>query len=435
VAGDISALTKSAWKATLNLADNVTKKIEEIWDDFEGLTESIWNATLGLVDNISQGIENVAGDISDLTKSAWKATLDIGGNLVEGIKSLADDISDLVSGKWAINILGNISWPSWSGKGDVESMLSKIFGINFDLPFIKFAAGGNVPGYWNGADGGAGDTVPALLTPGEVVIPRKIVKQHRSLIDAMMTGDLPGYANGGTVYYRSGMPYKNIGGVPHEMHGLKIGGYEVGISTKGVTVNDKNLDQVVKDAGSAAVETTKTVTKYATQAATLGAYDAETGKLSLGNISLENTVEAFSGLAEAIGLTDLTDFVEDKMHDMLKKAVNGMDVIFGDGGGNDNDLFKGNLPALATGTDYIPMTAPYLLHQGERVTPARYTGEQERLLERILTAIEGNGGDVNIRIHADGKEQTYRYTRERLARESRREIVIDARGVGTLSFA
>jgi TP901 family phage tail tape measure protein len=46
----------------------------------------------------------------------------------------------------------------------------------------KFAKGGVVPGSGNG------DTVPAMLTPGEVVIPKGIAKENMSLLSSLMSG-------------------------------------------------------------------------------------------------------------------------------------------------------------------------------------------------------------------------------------------------------
>jgi hypothetical protein len=46
--------------------------------------------------------------------------------------------------------------------------------------------------------GGRGnkDTEPALLTPGEAVIPAEMVKKYAPLIEGMIAGNIPGYATG-----------------------------------------------------------------------------------------------------------------------------------------------------------------------------------------------------------------------------------------------
>jgi TP901 family phage tail tape measure protein len=58
-----------------------------------------------------------------------------------------------------------------------------------------------VPGYADGVvsvpgQKGQGDTVPAMLSPGEAVIPAKFAKKYAPLINAMVAGNIPGYNNG-----------------------------------------------------------------------------------------------------------------------------------------------------------------------------------------------------------------------------------------------
>jgi TP901 family phage tail tape measure protein len=52
------------------------------------------------------------------------------------------------------------------------------------------ATGGYVPGSGNS------DSYPAMLTPGEAVIPKAAAAQHAPLISALISGNLPGYAEG-----------------------------------------------------------------------------------------------------------------------------------------------------------------------------------------------------------------------------------------------
>ena len=46
---------------------------------------------------------------------------------------------------------------------------------------------------------GAGDVVPAMLSPGEAVIPAKQAGRYRPMIKQMIAGNLPGYAKGGII--------------------------------------------------------------------------------------------------------------------------------------------------------------------------------------------------------------------------------------------
>jgi TP901 family phage tail tape measure protein len=65
----------------------------------------------------------------------------------------------------------------------------------FKIPFSsgpkKMATGGIVPG-----PAGAGDVIPALLTPGESVVTRAATQRYGPIINAMNEGRLPGFAYG-----------------------------------------------------------------------------------------------------------------------------------------------------------------------------------------------------------------------------------------------
>ena len=66
---------------------------------------------------------------------------------------------------------------------------------------VAGAAGGVVRGYANGVMSvpgptGAGDVVPAMLSPGEAVIPTKVAKKYRPLIQGIIADNIPGFING-----------------------------------------------------------------------------------------------------------------------------------------------------------------------------------------------------------------------------------------------
>ena len=58
-----------------------------------------------------------------------------------------------------------------------------------------------IPGYEDGVISvpgpkGAGDIQPAMLSPGEAVVPAKMAKKYAPLISAMISGNIPGYSQG-----------------------------------------------------------------------------------------------------------------------------------------------------------------------------------------------------------------------------------------------
>jgi hypothetical protein len=100
----------------------------------------------------------------------------IGTRLWDGIKDALNGIGSFFK---------NLFKFDGGGKGGVENFLG------FDFPWIAFAEGGHVPGKAQVfGDSAKNDTVPALLSPGEFVIPRSKLqdKDNLKLLDAIMNG-------------------------------------------------------------------------------------------------------------------------------------------------------------------------------------------------------------------------------------------------------
>jgi TP901 family phage tail tape measure protein len=88
----------------------------------------------------------------------------------------------------------------------------------------KFAKGGVVPGSGNG------DTVPAMLTPGEVVIPKGIAKENMSLLSSLMSGNVARRYAEGTL---------NVGGKAVQMQVL---------NAKNLSAMQNIIDKVISGA-------------------------------------------------------------------------------------------------------------------------------------------------------------------------------------------
>jgi hypothetical protein len=75
-----------------------------------------------------------------------------------------------------------------------------VAGQNFMLNNPGMMLPGARKGYANGVisvpGSGKGDTVPAMLTPGEAVIPAAMAKKYAPLIQGMIAGNIPGYMSG-----------------------------------------------------------------------------------------------------------------------------------------------------------------------------------------------------------------------------------------------
>ena len=134
----------------------------------------------------------------------------------KGAKKLWDGITGAFErfGNWLEKIF---SLPDWAKKppGDVE----KFIGINF--PFVTFSEGGQVPGSAKVfGDSQKNDTVAALLSPGEFVIPRSKMqdKGNLALIQAIMDGTAEKKSSGGPAGEKwiskamdSGVQYRALG--------------------------------------------------------------------------------------------------------------------------------------------------------------------------------------------------------------------------------
>ena len=145
--------------------------------------------------SVSGFLRKTAGDSNELGQQTQYMTMEqlqaasvaasldqVHQTLIQTFTSEASAVRDLASAySQAIAMQGQLRpGPSVPGKGGKVS---------------KFAKGGvvMVPGSGNG------DTVPAMLTPGEAVIPKDMVKQYGPLIQGMIAGKVAGYAGGGIV--------------------------------------------------------------------------------------------------------------------------------------------------------------------------------------------------------------------------------------------
>jgi hypothetical protein len=100
------------------------------------------------------------------------------------------------------------------------------------LPPKKFATGGVVPGTGNS------DTVPAMLTPGEVVLTKQTVKENPQLIAALQNGSIKRYGTGTGKSQTTSLSGKNP--VPT----FNVGGQQLGLAIK--PESEKNITAITK---------------------------------------------------------------------------------------------------------------------------------------------------------------------------------------------
>ncbi len=164
---------KTAFTSLANsIKDSVNGVITSITDAFNGFITAVQffiDELPNLPDKIIDGIESAIIAIGDgvetlltsLADTLWTEFQNLGDAIVEPIKQFLKDAG--LSGENAA--IGG------SGKGSVESA------IGVDIPGVKFARGGEVPG------GFPNDSFPSLLTSGENVIDRTTNQKLNAFLD------------------------------------------------------------------------------------------------------------------------------------------------------------------------------------------------------------------------------------------------------------
>lgn len=163
--------------------DGIKAGFDLIFETFNHIVENLTSAFTGLM--------GFFGEIGTTIWEGLKAAFNFQW-ISDGITKLFTDLNlDFLTDMFK---LPDSAW----GKGTVEDTLG------VDIPFLKFAQGGLVPGTGNK------DTVPAMLTPGEVVLPKDVVKLFQE------AGLIQNFAFGGVV-----KTFKDIVGKIDPIEGAK----------------------------------------------------------------------------------------------------------------------------------------------------------------------------------------------------------------------
>lgn len=151
-----------------------------------------------MIKSLIEGFKSIGSGLVEVFEDAISVFSEIGDKLLEGFEiawnwlsgmftSIGDIVWDGISSAFAGigNFFSEIFKFDGGGKGAVEDFLG------FDFPWIAFAQGGIVPGSPKVlGDSASNDIVPALLSPGEAVIPRSMMKDEgvASFVGALFSG-------------------------------------------------------------------------------------------------------------------------------------------------------------------------------------------------------------------------------------------------------
>jgi hypothetical protein len=158
----------------------------------EGIVKFIFKGLADIGTFLFEGGKQLFNGFFEAIKSIGTFFYDLGKSIFTGLFDALGSGFSILS-----NLFKSIFGFDGGGTGPVEDFLG------FDFPFIAFAKGGMVPGNaLLSGDSAKNDTVPALLSPGEMVIPRTVVnggpKSIAKFLDKMGI-KMPGFFIGGII--------------------------------------------------------------------------------------------------------------------------------------------------------------------------------------------------------------------------------------------
>jgi hypothetical protein len=170
-----------AFKAVFNffktLFDDPIKAFKQLFEDFKNIFSNIWDSFKEIPTKLWNGLKDGVGIIFDTFKSLgsaiWEGLKNVGRQIFDWAKSIGSTIYDGFSeffGKIADGFR-NFGRNIWEGfKQIIKDTVGKL------ADWLGLAEGGIVPGTARApGDSGRNDIVPALLSPGEAVIPRSLM--------------------------------------------------------------------------------------------------------------------------------------------------------------------------------------------------------------------------------------------------------------------
>lgn len=228
-------VTKAAWQ-------NIRDRFSNSWKSVKEVTANAWKSIRERFSNSFASVKTTVKDawqnIRDRFSNSWKSIKDGVSSAFESIRTRFTNNLNKI--KTAVSKAVSAVGKTWSGLKEklqppvgyfvntimgkwVVGNLNKVLGFlkleKLPVPSVKFARGGTVPGT------GSGDTVPAMLTPGEFVIRKKAVEKIGvSNLKQLNYADKGGYNSGGEIGpTKDGRRHFAFGGLVDDIGGLLSG--------------------------------------------------------------------------------------------------------------------------------------------------------------------------------------------------------------------
>lgn len=146
------------WTKIATVIGNVNTRLRTIVGTMKAWWDGVWSGVGGTISRVMGAVQTKVETVTEAMRRAFRATRDGIGNAVDGIKKrLSTPIN------WVINTAYN------NGIRKFWNAIASKIGMNQlgSISPIELNRGGKVPGQGNG------DTVPAMLTPGEFVVNKR----------------------------------------------------------------------------------------------------------------------------------------------------------------------------------------------------------------------------------------------------------------------
>lgn len=185
------------------------------------------------------------------------------------------------------------------------------------MPTRKLASGGVI----HGPGTGTSDSIPAMVSNGESIIPAKQTKKYGSLINGIIANNIPGFMSGrAAAYAHAQMPF-----APGSAQ------YQQGIKIAGIEKLAAEFPQFIKVVSNLVAELPQAVNvsmkKGVDVAQFAGAYGERTGKFktaaSLGGLNI-------SDAKQALALQELEDEIGQATIQLAKQTAAGKKVVVSD---------------------------------------------------------------------------------------------------------
>lgn len=198
-----------------NLLDLFSLMFENFGQIGQNLVDAIQNAFSLSARRIQDSLNSILSRFGMAGVDIWKGFTNafsgtnvftnMGGQiwsgLFSGLQGLGKFFQDTLNSISPGNLLQKMFAKDNDEPGPVEKALSRLTGQDINVPWVRFAKGGIVPGDpLVGGDSVLNDRIVALLSPGEAVIPRTKMQDPtiKKIVEMIMNGDFkpPMFKNG-----------------------------------------------------------------------------------------------------------------------------------------------------------------------------------------------------------------------------------------------